>query len=182
MVSDLQAVPRAQQSAEVTPSPGYSSHLDEKKHPRCPLLAEHGHRGTPRKVDDVDLSVRAGTKYEQLQMFDPAMPCGVPVRRRLLQSAWSLVMSGDLSLARWEPLVVEAVRERFARNEQTVKLMVGNILRLFTFTRAHGIHACDGWTTRLVRDWCWAPRPDGNGPPQQVRDVNLTGFHTGCLV
>ena len=113
-------------------------------------------------------SVRPGTKYEQLRLFDPAMPCGVPVRVRLGRDAWSLVVSGDLSLARWEPLVVEAVRERFARNEQTVKLVVGNILRLFRFSAAHGIRTCDGWTTKLVHDWCWALRPDAYGPPQPV--------------
>lgn len=130
----------------------------------------------------MDVSVRASIGHEQLRLFDPDEPHGVPIRVWLGFFGGLLVMSGDLSLTRWEPLVVEAVRERFARNEQTVKLVVGNILRLFKFTSAHGIRTCDGWTNELVHDWCWAPRSDANGLPQPVRHATARHRQWAALV
>ena len=86
-------------------------------------------------------------------------------------AARELLVSDDRSLAAWQPLGVEAVRLRYSDNEQTCDFMLGNVVRLFRFLDAHGVHDCEDVTKELVNKWCWAGRFDRRG---QIRPVSQT--------
>ena len=107
---------------------------------------------------------------EQLRLFGQAMPSEMPEWEWvwLVVADWWSAVKGELSLSDWRPLLVEAVRARFAANEETAALAVGNVGRLFGFLEAHGVRGCNDLTTALVLKWCWAPRPDANGLPREV--------------
>ena len=94
----------------------------------------------------------------QLRLF----PETLPSRGSMVLAAGRLLVSDDRSLAAWQPLGVEAVRQRYS-NEQTCDLMIGNVVRLFRFLDAHGVHTWDDVTHGLVHKWCWASRLDRYG-------------------
>ena len=89
----------------------------------------------------------------------------------MVLAAGRLLVSDDRSLTAWQPVGVEAVRQRYGSNEQTCDFMVGNVVRLFRFLNAHGVHDCEDVTNELVNKWCWAGRFDRHG---QIRPVRQT--------
>ena len=97
----------------------------------------------------------------QLRLFDAAP--AVPPRVGLVLAGWGLVMAGEMSLARWQPMVVEALRVRFGRNERTAAKVVVEAVRLFAYLAARGAVSWSDVTDQLVTDWCWAARLDRSG-------------------
>ena len=71
--------------------------------------------------------------------------------------AAALIESGEQSLAMWEPLVLEAVQQRYS-NLRTARKVVADAKRLFRYLHACGVRRWDEVTAELVVDWCWAAR------------------------
>ena len=95
------------------------------------------------------------------------LPETFPSRGSMVLAAGRLLVSDDRSLAAWQPLGVEAVRQRYS-NEDTAALVVGNVVRLFRYLGAHGVHTYDEVTQELVTRWSWAGRPDRYGLIHEV--------------
>ena len=75
----------------------------------------------------------------------------------LVVKAAALVTSGEQSLAVWEPLVLQAVQQRYT-NERTAKKVMTEASRLLGYLRAWGVSHWDAVTADLVVDWCWTAR------------------------
>ena len=75
----------------------------------------------------------------------------------LVVKAAALIESGEQSLAMWEPLVLEAVQQRYS-NLRTARKVVADAKRLFRYLHACGVRRWDEVTAELVVDWCWAAR------------------------
>lgn len=80
-----------------------------------------------------------------------------------------LLMKCDLSFSAWEPLVREAIQQRYGHGTDTTKLVVGHNSRMFKFLRAHQVYSLDDVTPDLVVMWLWTGRKDRNG---EIRDVH----------
>ena len=80
----------------------------------------------------------------------------------LVLSAWRLIVSGDMSLDEWEPLIVEALWQRFP-NHQTARKAVREVKALFRFLRALGITRLNDVTTPAVVQWIWAAGKNRSG-------------------
>ena len=94
---------------------------------------------------------------EQLRLLDPAARFGVPVRVWLALFGWRLTVSGDMSLNEWEPLVIEALGERYS-NRRTAQKAVKEAKALFRFLRARGARCLSDVTPELVSEWLLAAR------------------------
>ena len=97
----------------------------------------------------------------QLRLFDAAL--AVPPRYWVVLAGWGLVMAGEMSLARWQPTVIEALRVRYGANERTAAKVVVEVVRLFAYLAARGAVSWGDVTIQLVTDWCWAARLDRSG-------------------
>ena len=75
----------------------------------------------------------------------------------LVVEAAALVKRDEQSLAVWQPLVLEALQQRFA-NQRSVEKLVAETNRLFRYLDARGVSRWDEVTANLVLDWCWAAR------------------------
>ena len=73
----------------------------------------------------------AGTDRRQVAPFATTHGC-------LVVKAAALVTSGEQSLAVWEPLVLEAVQQRYT-NERTAKKVMTEASRLLRYLRAWGV-------------------------------------------
>ena len=91
-----------------------------------------------------------------------------PPRVRLAIAAWGLVVSGEVSLAAWADLGVEALRERYSRNERTATTVTADARRLFRYLQAVGAKRWEDVTCELVTRWFWAARPDRAGRLSKV--------------
>lgn len=98
-------------------------------------------------------------------LFEPetAVPSGAAARVALALVGWGLAVSGEVSLAGWQPVVVEALRVRYGRNEQTAAKVIVEALRLFAYLAARGAVRWNDVTAQLVVQWCWAASPDRSG-------------------
>ena len=72
-------------------------------------------------------------------------------------------MTGEQALSWWGPLVVEAVRARYAGNARTAEKAAAEARRLFRYLQARGVESWDDVTAGLVLDWCWAARRGRSG-------------------
>ena len=97
----------------------------------------------------------------QLRLFDTAP--SVPPRYWVVLAGWGLVMAGEMSLARWQPVVVEALRVRYGRNERTAAKVIVEAVRLFKYLAARGAVRWGDVTDQMVTEWCWAARLDRSG-------------------
>ena len=86
---------------------------------------------------------------------------------QLAIAGWGLVVSGELSLAAWADLGVEALRERYS-NERTAATMAADARRLFRYLQAMGATRLVEVTCDLVTKWFWAARPDRAGRLPEV--------------
>ena len=66
-------------------------------------------------------------------------------------------MSGDMSLDAWEPLVIEALGERYS-NRRTAQKAAKEAKALFRFLRARGAKSLSDVTPELVSEWLLAAR------------------------
>lgn len=83
-------------------------------------------------------------------------------------SAWGLVVSSDMSLSVWEPLLLDALRARYASNTRTRDKAVAEARRLLRYLQARGAVRWGDVTPELVSDWCWASRPGRSGAHQRT--------------
>ncbi len=67
----------------------------------------------------------------------------------------------------WEPLVLDAVAERFAGRGETAR-KASRGARLFSYLRARGAVLWAYVSADLVADWCWAAWLDRSGRPRAV--------------
>ncbi len=104
----------------------------------------------------------APSSTEQLCLLDPTARSSVPVRVWLVLFGWSLTVNGDMSLDEWEPLVVEALGERYL-NRETRRKAAREIKALFGFLRAKGVRDFSGVTPGLMQEWFWAARMTRSG-------------------
>ncbi len=91
-----------------------------------------------------------------------------PPRVRLAIAGWGLVVSGEVSLAAWADLGVEALRQRYSRNERTATTVAADARRLFRYLQAVGAERLEDVTCELVTRWFWAARPDRAGRLAEV--------------
>ena len=75
----------------------------------------------------------------------------------LVVKAAALIECGEQSLAVWQPLVLQAVQERYA-NERTAQKVMAEASRLFRYLQAWGVSRWDEVTADVVVDWCWTAR------------------------
>lgn len=99
-------------------------------------------------------------RAEQLSLFSDGLL--LPPRVVLGLAGWCLAVTGETRLAVWEPLVADALRERFS-NPRTAKKAQAEAGRLFRYLRARGVGSWAGVTAVLVSEWCWAARLDRSG-------------------
>ena len=70
--------------------------------------------------------------------------------------AAAVVTSGEQSLAVWEPLVLEAVQQRYT-NERTAKKVIGERVGCSAICKL-GVFLTGTSDRRSGRDWCWTAR------------------------
>ena len=109
---------------------------------------------TPMNARRMEPWARPGAEH-QLPLFDLQNPVGVLVWVRLVQTASELVMNGNLRLEQWQPVVFEAVAERY-KNTRTAEKVTVEAARLFRFMAAYGAECWSDVTSALVLEWCWA--------------------------
>lgn len=109
----------------------------------------------------VDGRAQAPETAEQLRLFDPSP--AVPPRYWVVLAGLGLVIAGEMSLARWQPTVVEALRVRYGANERTASKVIVEAVRLFSYLAARGAVRWGDVTDQMVTDWCWAARLDRSG-------------------
>ena len=102
----------------------------------------------------------------QLRLFDP--DGGLPRWLRLALRAWRLTVNADTSLAAWAAVAIEALRERYGRNERTAATVTAEARRLFRYLRNVGVARLEDLTCEPVLAWCWAARPDRAGRLSEV--------------
>ena len=83
-------------------------------------------------------------------------------------AAWILVVVGDMSLLAWEPLVLDAVRDRYVSNPRTADKAAREAARLMRYLRACGAVEWSDVSTEMVTRWCWAPSLNRSGVHQDV--------------
>ena len=83
-------------------------------------------------------------------------------------AAWRLVVVGDMSLLVWEPLVLDAVRDRYVSNQRTADKAAREAARLLRYLRACGAVEWSDVSTEMVTRWCWAPSLNRSGVHQDV--------------
>ena len=103
-------------------------------------------------------------RAEQLSLFPEVL---WPPRVVSVVVGWVLFVTGETGLAVWEPLVVEALRERYP-NERTAVKAVGEARRLFRYLRAYGSVCWEDVDSGLVWAWCWEARRDRSGRHRRV--------------
>ena len=81
-----------------------------------------------------------------------------PPRLRAALAAWDLVMSGEVLLACWAPLVLAELRRRHSDNEATAEKVVAEASRLFRFWAICGAVAWADLDASMTVEWCWRPR------------------------
>ena len=101
----------------------------------------------------------ADFRFVQLGLFARA-GAPQPPRVRLALEGWGLVVGGEVLLAAWADLGVEALRERYSRNERTATTMTADVRRLFRYLQAMGANRLEDVTCELVTRWFWAARPE----------------------
>ncbi len=79
-----------------------------------------------------------------------------------------LSVTGEDRLAVWEPLVLDAVAERFAGRGESARKVSLYAARLFGYLRARGAQTWADVSADLVADWCWAAWLDRSGRPRAV--------------
>lgn len=106
----------------------------------------------------------------QPRLFEPetAVPSRVSARVALALVGWGLAVSGDMSLDSWEPLVIEALGERYV-NRRTAQKVVKEAKALFRYLRARGAECLSDVTPELVSEWLCAARlhRGSHRPPAQ---------------
>ena len=95
-------------------------------------------------------------------------------QERLVVRAVELVKREEQSLAVWQPLVLEALQQRFA-NERTAEKLVAETKRLFRYLDARGVSCWDEVTADLVVDWCWAARRSQRDQERSSRSGAVDG-------
>ena len=83
-------------------------------------------------------------------------------------AAWGLVVVGDMSLLVWEPLVLDAVRDRYVSNRRTADKATREAARLMRYLRACGAVEWSDVSAEMVTRWCWAPSLNRSGVHQHV--------------
>lgn len=104
---------------------------------------------------------RASETAAQLRLFDTT--AAVPPRVGVVLAGWGLVMAAEMTLVCWQPVVVEALRVRYGRNERTAAKVIVEAVRLFKYLAAVGAVRWDDVTEQLVVQWCWAASRDRSG-------------------
>ena len=97
----------------------------------------------------------------QLRLFPVCGPHGAAAARAGL--GWCLAVTGEDRLEVWAPLVVEAVRDRFAGNERTAAKAAADAARLLRYLGACGAQRWGDVIAEMVNGWCWAARVDRSG-------------------
>ena len=123
---------------------------------------------------------RPGTEH-QLRLFDLQKPVGVSVWVRLVQTASELVMSGSLRLEQRQPVVFEAVAERY-QNARTAEKVTVEVARLFRFLAAYGAECWSDVTSALVLEWCWAAYRHRSGVHRRTAPARARNRQWAALI
>lgn len=115
------------------------------------VVERNAHRGTPSLAGHRCLDV--DRPKEKARMNRSATP--MPGQSHPADA-------GDVSLAGWVELVIEAVRERYP-NERTATKVAREAERLFRFLMAHGAETWSDLKPEQVRQWLWAARAARSG-------------------
>lgn len=79
----------------------------------------------------------------------------VPPLVRVVNDAWRLSMAGEMTLAEWMPLIVEALELRLD-DRKTVRKAITDANHLFRNLRTCGVVSLEDVTPSMVQDWIWA--------------------------
>lgn len=117
-----------------------------------------GHATAPRR------------EWAQLRLFAGEEPTAVPAppHARVAIGGWVRVVMGDLAVAGWRPLILEALRLRYGRNHHTLARVLRDAEAMLRFLVAVG---AIGWADvdhETVMQWCWAARRGPRGRYRQV--------------
>ena len=87
----------------------------------------------------------------------------VPPLVRVVNDAWRLVMDGEMTLAEWLPLALEAMEIRLADNRRTAMKATTEARHLFHNLITSGAVSLGDVTQSMVQDWLWAAWRDRSG-------------------
>ena len=87
----------------------------------------------------------------------------VPPLVRVVNDAWGLVMAGEMTLAEWLPLIVEAMELRLADNRRTAIKATTEAKHLVRNLQASGAVSLEDVTPSMAQDWMWAAWRDRSG-------------------
>ena len=82
----------------------------------------------------------------------------MPRSVELVFQGWEMVLMDDLSLSKWQPLIMDVLAARFAGNEESVAKVEREVSSLFSYWNVNGADRWDEVTVALNLDWCWKPR------------------------
>ena len=106
---------------------------------------------------------RSNVSAGQGQLFgDRVLRGGLSVRGWRLRVELERAVSGDLALASWEPVVLDALGTRFP-SERTAHKVIKETRWLFRSLRAQGMESWPDVDSEAVQSWCWGARPDRSG-------------------
>ena len=74
----------------------------------------------------------------------------------------------DLSLERWKPVLLDALAARYGSKPATAQKITSENQRLLRSLIANGAVTLPDVSPAMVREWCWAARPDRSGRYRRV--------------